>query len=144
GHTALEQGYEIPPQKNDGQRVAVTSLHTETQEKKPLPLIALTFDMTTRPKVQVQVSLVGSRHHKPAQATITFLVDTGADVTTISTTDWPRDGPLDTGSVTVGGVGGKSVAHHSALRLTLRWEDGGVSRTSGPLRPYVLSIPITL
>ena len=108
------------------------------------PLIQVSFDMGSWPTLPAQVAIQGVKDPFPPVATITFLVDSGADVTSISAAHWPSQWPLDPLPRAVSGVGGLVEGHRSRHPVLIRWDDAGVRREVGPLRPYVLAIPISL
>ncbi|XP_021238613.1 uncharacterized protein LOC110391173 [Numida meleagris] len=86
----------------------------------------------------------GLTQPNPNQKTISFLIDSGADVTTISTAVWPSSLALETLLRSVSGVGGFVTGHRSHYPVLFLWEDNGQERTAGPIRPYVLDIPLSL
>ncbi|NWV50514.1 POK9 protein, partial [Daphoenositta chrysoptera] len=115
----------FPPVKvQKGQRIAqlvplpqlsrsVTPLLPQEREQKGFGstggLTLLTLDLTTRPKKQIQL------HYQGQKRTLTALLDTGAETSIITPSNWPRDWPLQASTATITGVGGMTLAHKSPL-----------------------------
>jgi len=69
-----------------------------------------------------------------------MLVDTGADVTIVPRSLWPRRWPTIPASTAVVGVGGSQQTLISKTPVMIEFKDGNSVTT----RPYVMTIPITL
>ena len=68
------------------------------------------------------------------------LVDTGADVTIIKSSDWPSEWPLRDPNSAIVGVGGLQQPKQSARILSFEGPDGRIAHAA----PYILPIPCTL
>lgn len=76
----------------------------------------------------------------PSQVKLTGLLDTGADVTTISQQDWPNSWPLVSNAVGVMGLGGVANSLMSAKLIMI----ANPENQRATVRPYVTSAPLNL
>ena len=90
-----------------------------------------------KPTLQIQFL---HPQNQPKFWTCQLLVDTGADVTIISSTDWPSGWPLVNPAHGLVGVGGTSTTMQSAVTLKCKNPDGYVCS----VRPYIAPIPVNL
>lgn len=143
GSKALEQGLEVPVQYcAPGKEPATFRLVGESgieegqsASQADVPLVQVSFDLGDRPILKAQVLTQGLTQPNPNQKTISFLIDSGADVTTISTAVWPSSWALEILPHSVSGVGGFVTGHRSHYPILFSWKDNGQERTAGPIRP---------
>lgn len=87
--------------------------------------------MTRRPLITIQLTCNDQTH------LITAMVDTGADVTIISQTRWPKSWPLSLALDAVQGVGGGMNPLRSSVPISITFPEGQKSTVC----PYVMSLP---
>ncbi|MCQ4187524.1 hypothetical protein FK515_28465 [Klebsiella pneumoniae] len=101
--------------------------------------VGLLLDLSTRPIVVCELR----PHRYPSTEAdqqppncFEAMLDTGADVTVISLTDWPKELPLAPVATPLKGVGGSQRALRSQYpaRLSIKGEKGETT-----IRPYVLN-----
>lgn len=90
----------------------------------------ISFELGTRPTLELKIE----------GKLFKGLLDTGADITIMSTTWWPKQWPINRSHQTLQGLGYESTPHISAKYL--HWEDS--EGRSGTVVPYVLPLPINL
>lgn len=79
-------------------------------------------------------------HNKNDNVSITGMIDTGADVTIVSSTDWPKLWELQTKDGLVSGVGGSVPAHRSKDITQIEGPEGQVAS----IQPFVIDSGFTL
>jgi len=90
--------------------------------------------MDQRPTLRVALS------HKNASIQIDAMLDTGADVTIISTVVWPEEWPVGTPATAITGVGGHSSPMMSKYPVRITFPKG----QEVSLKVYVMQLPGTL
>jgi len=77
---------------------------------------------------------------KNASVQIYAMLDTGADITIVSTGVWPEECPLSVPTVTIAGVGGHSTPMMSQHPVQITFPEG----QEVSLKVYVMQLPETL
>lgn len=98
------------------------------------PAMCFTAKMTGRPMMTVIMSQGNTSKQ------IVAMLDTGADVTIISRSEWPRDWSLEMPTSSISGVRGQSVLYVSKDPVTLQFPE----TQQVNLKVYVMSLPGTL
>lgn len=101
-----------------------------------VPNVLLAIDIA-KGKPEERVTL---RHPNGQSLVLSMLIDTGADVTIVPITKWPRNWPLVPAATSVVGVGGAQCTMISKLLIAFNFEDG----TTVTTRPYVMHLPVAL
>ena len=108
--------------------IAPPSLHTESRS---------VHLYMSRPTLTCRLRNVNA---SPGQVTLKGMVDTGADVTIISASQWPRTWgtlPVNTGLIGIGGVSSSQQSAHVIQVI-------GPEEQAANIRPFVVDVPLSL
>jgi len=97
------------------------------------PAVCFTARMDQRPTLRLVLS------HKNASVQIDAMLDTGADVTIISTVVWPEEWPVGAPAKAIAGVGGHSSPMMSKYPVRITFPEG----QEVSLKVYVMQLPGT-
>jgi len=98
------------------------------------PTVCFTMKMDHRPNMHVVLS------QKNASVQIHAMLDTGADITILSTGVWLEEWPLSVSTVAITGVGGHSTPMMSKYPVQITFPEG----QEVSLKVYVMQLPETL
>ena len=117
----------------------LSPIHSEPRGEEAFgstgPAGMLTVDLKSRPRRTVAVAYQGQT------VTLTVLLDTGADVSIISTHHWPYHWPTFESGATVAGVGGLTLARKSPpLQWTIAEQVVNCCASIIPLPPGVAAL----
>jgi len=98
------------------------------------PAVCFTTKMDHRPNMRVVLS------QKNASVQIYAMLDTGADITIVSTGVWPEEWPLSVPTTAIASVGGHSTPMMSQYPVQITFPEG----QEVSLKVYVMQLPETL
>lgn len=88
----------------------------------------------------MMVCVIKNSRSNVKETKIRGMIDTGADVTIVSGSSWPKDWPTVPTPGAIAGVGGAAVSRQSTFPVQIVNPEGQVAT----VRPYVINVPLNL